>query len=315
MRHLFIVNPTASKVRKNVDGHVKQIRDFMDQTGFSYEVHVTRWARDAVGYVRRFVSAAEGMVRVHSYGGSGTLYEVVNGIIGLPNTEVAAYSLGRSNEFLQYFGREKLPLFRDLNYQVNSPAISVDAISDGVNYGIANCLTGIEAEAYIAGSRFGESIHLTADFWPLWFAALKIFKQKRIGRHYEVTIDGISYDGDYASIMVANTPCYQRKLNPAVDAHPTDGGLDIYLVKAMNRLPFLRAIPTYTAGHYRKMPECFTHHTCKRIRIQSDDTMLTTFDGEKLISQKLKCSLVPGAIQVVLPTGIRLEDIPEIYRG
>ncbi|MDR0616136.1 MAG: acylglycerol kinase family protein, partial [Synergistaceae bacterium] len=96
MKHLFIVNPASVGVKAKKNEIVGKISAFFaDYPDIGYDIYMTRWKRDAVGYVRRYALASDEFVRVYAVGGTGTLFEVINGAIGLPNVQVACYPLGR----------------------------------------------------------------------------------------------------------------------------------------------------------------------------------------------------------------------------
>ena len=77
MKHLFIINPVAYKVKGELDEIIGEVKSFFrSRTNAEYDIHGTRWERDAKGYVRRYANKTEGPFRVHSIGGSGTLFEV-----------------------------------------------------------------------------------------------------------------------------------------------------------------------------------------------------------------------------------------------
>ncbi len=316
MKHLFIVNPSAYHVRKDLPGVLRQIEDFfLAHPDQAHEIHVNRWCRDAVGFVRRYVSETEDIVRVHAMGGSGTLNEVVNGVIDLPNAQVAAHPLGRSNEFLQYFGRNRISLFADLENQVYGDTTPIDLICNGTNYCLSNFLTGIETEGYVGGIRFGETIGFKSDLWPLMFAGLYILRNRRPGRHYQLDIDGHQVEGRFATLMIANTPCYQKNLNPAVDAHPNDGLMDVYLIDSVSRGRLLRAIIPYVSGQWAKMPDICHHYTCRSIEITCEKPVQTSFDAEVFYARKVHLTAVASAIQLVIPPQIDISQLPSIYQG
>jgi len=111
-----------------------------------YDIHITRWHRDALGYCRKYAQGAQNeTVRVHVFGGTGTLFEIVNAAPDLPNVQIAGYPMGRTNTFLHYYGLENAPLFSSLEKQIFSGVTGIDAIRCNHNYGISNVLIGFEA--------------------------------------------------------------------------------------------------------------------------------------------------------------------------
>ena len=103
IKHLFIINPIAHKVKGRLNLVTESIHAFFEEyPHIGYDIHVTRWERDALGVIRRQVTDTRELLRVHVMGGSGTLFEAVNSAVGLANAQIAAYPFGRQNSFLRY---------------------------------------------------------------------------------------------------------------------------------------------------------------------------------------------------------------------
>ena len=317
MRHLFIINPVAYAVKGELDSITMKIHDSLrNRTSAPYEpydIHVTRWERDAKGYIRRYADAHPGEVlRVHSMGGSGTLFEVVNGIIGLPDAELAAYPMGRDNSFLRYFG-DKMHMFESIHIQSTSDTKPFDVFRCRNNYGMLCGLVGMEAIVGRNGELLNRRRKLPADLGYFLSAVRYVFKGGRLSQKYTVTLDGETLDGDYISILIANTPCYAIDMAPAVDAHPNDGNLHIYLMRNMSRVKLLSAMKPYLSGGYKKFPGIISYHKGSKIRISSESTMCISIDGETFYEDSVSYKVIPGAIKLVCPGEIDLNEIPRIF--
>jgi len=166
MRHLFIINPVAHAVKGELNTIIKSIHEFFRNSVLNepYDIHVTRWERDAKGYLRRYAdNNPDEVLRVHSMGGSGTLFEVVNGIHGLTGAELAAYPMGRDNSFLRYFG-DKMHMFSSIQLQSSSGTAPFDIFRCGYNYGILCGLVGMEAIVSRDGELLNRRRRLPAGF-------------------------------------------------------------------------------------------------------------------------------------------------------
>lgn len=312
MKHLFIINP----ISKRVKGKVKTVRDkitgfFKNYPEISYDIYESRWCRDAVTFIQSYLTAADERVRVHAIGGTGTFYEVVNGAVGFPNAETASHPYGKANSFLGYFGPKNLKHFLSLQNQVFSNAIPMDIIRCGNNYGICYGMTGVEAHANAMGETWIEK-GVPADLSYTIAGAYQIMTRKG-NQNYGIDIDGAEIEGDYASIMVANAPCYGVNMFPAVDAHPDSGMLDVYVFKNAPPIKLLSAIPIYTKGNYRKLPHLVTRYPAKKVKITSDKVMCMSFDGEIQYGTSIEYEIMPKAISFVCPEGAGPAGLPLIY--
>jgi diacylglycerol kinase family enzyme len=315
MKHFFVVNPMAQKIRGRVNAVTDSIHAFFkEHPHMQYNVHVTRWERDAVGVVRRVAAEADGLLRVHVMGGSGTLFEVVNGIAGLPNAHIAAYPFGRENPFLYYFGADKLHLFSSIRSQVLSDTVPMDLFRGGNHYGIANGLIGMEA---VANQKVVEAIDkktILGDQATYLLTGLKtIFTQKLAGEDYRIDLDGENLDGNYVSIIIANGPCFNKKAYPAADAHPNDGILDFYIAREADRALLILERQNYLTGQHDKLNNAIVHYRGKKFTISADKEMTLCIDGQIFYEKSIEYEIIPGAIDFVCPSGIDILRLPRIY--
>jgi len=313
MRHLFIINPVAKRIK----GKIKSVKDkiftfFAERPEIKYDVYVSEWCRDSVMFIQDYIAGTAGeTVRVHAIGGTGTLFEVVNSVIGLSNVEIASHPYGKANSFLKYFGCKNEKLFFSMKSQVFDPAIPMDIIRCGNNYGICYGMTGIEAYANVLGDKWIEK-GMPGDL-SYMFAGLRMILSGKAGQNYFMEIDGGIVEGDFASVMVANAPCYGLNMYPAIDAHPDDGILDVYVFKNMPKIKLLKCIHSYTHGNYRRLSDLVSHYSAKKIKLSSDEVMCMSIDGEHFYGTSIEYEIMPKAIRFVCPSEIDLMKLPRIY--
>jgi diacylglycerol kinase family enzyme len=113
--------------------------------------------------------------------------------------------------------------------------------------------------------------------------------------------------------MVANAPCYGLSMYPAIDAHPDDAVLDVYVVKNAPVMKILRLIPGYTHGKYRKLADMVSHYRAKKIKLSSDEVMCMSVDGEHFYGRSIEYEIIPQAVRFVCPVSIDLKKLPRIY--
>jgi diacylglycerol kinase family enzyme len=307
MRHLFIVNPKALMLRGRTDEICREIRSFFAKyPEIVYFIHVTRWKRDAVGFTRRFVSGAAEIVRVYAVGGMGTLFEVLNGIIGMPNVQVTSWPFGVDNSFLFYFGKDKIERFHSLRNLVFSGTVSLDVIRCGNNYGICAGYMGLEAIASSQGDRIIERVDALTEFLgnhsAVYVAAALYHGIKRdTEQSFKLVLDGLPLHGNYISILIANQPYYGNGLRPAPEAEPDDGTLDIYVTRAVSGIQFIPMALDYVQGHYYRWPQSIHHFRGKKLAVSSDQMIPICIDGELFYDTAIEYEVVPQAVDFVCP--------------
>ncbi|MCL2801467.1 MAG: hypothetical protein FWD28_06905 [Treponema sp.] len=312
MRHLFIINPVAKRIK----GKTKKIKDkihafFKEYPDLDYDIFESRWCRDFLTCIRRYISDTSEAVRIHAIGGNGTLFEAVNSIVGLSNVEVAAYPYGSANAFLRYFGSKNEKHFLSLESMVFSKTIPLDIIRCGNNYGVGFAIAGMEAFANMKGDEWIEK-GVPEDIAYVSAAIIQLFRG-RASQRYFIEIDGVKIEGDFISVLVANAPCYGKAMHAAVDAHPDDGMLHVYVFKNASALKLLSTIPVYTKGGYLKLPEMVIHRKAKKIKLSSDKVMCMSIDGQTMYGTSIEYELMPHAINFVCPSKVDISKLPRIF--
>jgi diacylglycerol kinase family enzyme len=306
MKHLFIINPAAWKVQ----GRVAQVKEeieacFRNYPQLSYAIHVTRWSRDAVGYIKRFCQQEPGLVRIYAIGGVGTLFEVVNGAMGLPNVQVACYPLGRNNSFVRAFcGGDDFQVFHHLENLIFADVAPVDVICCNHSYCLSFSCFGAEA---LAGARSDDLVDRTRFFPPdlcYAYAGFSILLRPGTLQHYNIMLDDkLRLEGDYLSAFVANQPFCGDRLCPGIDAAPNDGLLNLYLWRRPPSLSLPRIFRDYLQGRYYKWRDYVLHYPVKRLSITSDDLIAISLDGEFSYAATVDYEVIPDGLDFVCPAG------------
>jgi len=312
MRHLFIINPVAKRIK----GKTKKIKDmlrvfFNNYPDIHYDIYESRWCRDSLIFIRRYISDSNETIRIHSIGGNGTLFEIVNSIVGLTNVEVAAHPYGSANAFLRYFGVNNKKHFSSLKNQVFDKTIKLDILRCGSNYGMSFAMSGIEAFSNMKGDEMIKK-GMPEDIAYVIAAIIQIMADKASQKYY-VEIDNEKIEGDFISVLVANAPCYGKAMNPAVDAHPDNGILDVYIFKNASKLKLLTTISVYTKGGYKKLKDMVLHYKAKNIKLSSDEVMCMSIDGQTMYGTSIEYELIPKAINFVCPNKVDLTKLPRIF--
>jgi diacylglycerol kinase family enzyme len=310
MKHLFIINPTAWRIR----GRVAQVKEEIEAClrnypQLSYDIHVTRWRRDAVGYIKRFCQQEPGLVRIYAVGGVGTLFEVVNGAMGLPNVQVACYPLGRNNSFVRTFCGDDFHVFRALENLVFAEVAPMDVICCNGSYCLGFSFFGAEA---LVDVQSGELVART--FFPPElchvYAGVSALSRASVLQHYNVTLDDrLCLDGDYLSAFIANQPFYGYGMCPGIDAVPNDGLLNLYLWRPLPRMARLKIFRDYLRGQYYRWRNYIQHYSFKRLSIASDDLIAISLDGEFSYAATVEYEIMSDALDFVCPAGAEVRNL------
>ncbi|MCL2508892.1 MAG: YegS/Rv2252/BmrU family lipid kinase [Oscillospiraceae bacterium] len=297
MKHIFVVNPVSGK-GKSTAKIVDEINGYCSQNGLNYTIHQTKAPGDGLEYAREMAATGEPM-RIYACGGDGTLYEVVNGVYGYSNVEVAAIPLGSGNDFIRLFGtKEELV---NIEAQVNGTAIELDLIRCGDRLAINECSMGMDAEVCAKQFDFkkipwlsGEAAYTVSLLWAF---------TKKIKSTFTVTIDDDEpFTEDVVFCYCGNSRWYGGGYMAGPIALPDDGWLDVVIVKKeMSRLKLLSLINKYKRGEHLDW-DVTMFRRAKKVTVHCDTPAAVNVDGECDYVNDSSFEIIEKGIKFVIPT-------------
>lgn len=113
MRYVFYVNPQAGKGTLQ-QGIIDSIKKYFSDKSENLKIHITESMGDALNSARQEAQTGD-KIRMFACGGEGTVFEVLNGIVGFDNVELGVIPCGSANDFLKFF--ENSDEFLDISDQ------------------------------------------------------------------------------------------------------------------------------------------------------------------------------------------------------
>ncbi|MGN1319665.1 MAG: acylglycerol kinase family protein, partial [Acutalibacteraceae bacterium] len=130
MRYVFYINPTAGKGNTQ-NGIIDSIKSYFKDKTEDFKIHITSSVGDAL-YSAKCEAETGDRIRMFACGGEGTVFEVLNGIIGYDNVDLGVIPCGSANDFLKFFNSRKN--FLDISEQIDGTAVEMDLIKAGDKY-------------------------------------------------------------------------------------------------------------------------------------------------------------------------------------
>lgn len=145
MKHIFIVNPAAGsgESEKKI---LPKIRKVSEELGIEYEVHITLSGEETTAYTLHRAEKGD-EVRFYACGGDGTLNNVLNGMIGFQNTQLAYIPCGTGNDFARSFTENDY--FLDIKRQIEGDPTYIDAIRFNDAYAINMFNIGVDCDVVV----------------------------------------------------------------------------------------------------------------------------------------------------------------------
>lgn len=113
---------------------------------------------------------------------------------------------------------------------------------------------------------------------------------------YRLIVDGIPSEERAMLVSVANNVSIGGGMRIAPDAKIDDGYLDLFLVKPLSRLAFLRVFPRVFSGTHTDHPRVVLRR-CRTVRIEADG-LVAYADGERIGALPVDVEIVPSSLNV-----------------
>lgn len=302
MKHLFIINPAAGSRDRTLE-YSAAIRTACDARRLNYEIRVSMGPGDCAKIAREAAAAGE-EIRLYACGGDGTLNEVVTGAVGYHNAAVTAYAGGSGNDFVRIF--DNPAAFTDLDGLLDGVESEFDLIKVNDDYSLNICSVGLDARIGTDVSNY-KRFPLLQGF-RAYAVSTVINVIRGIGEHYVVELNGESIDGEQTMICVCNGRFYGGGFNPVPEADPTDGLLDVLVVKKVRRLQVPGVVGKYKAGKYRQLPQLVRHFRTDRLMIHADRLTPINLDGELRRAKDISISVAGEKVRFFYPRGVKIQQ-------
>jgi len=298
MKHLFIINPAAGS-RNRTDDYSEVIHKICRARKLDYEVRVSTAPGECTRIAREAARTGE-EIRLYACGGDGTLNEVVAGVAGYDNAAVTVFSGGSGNDFVKIFDDPRA--FFDLHRLMDAEEATFDLIRCNDDLALNICSVGLDARIGTDVSRY-KRLPLLHGF-QAYVASTVVNVMKGIAEHYVVEIDGERIDGEHTFVCVCNGRFYGGGFNPVPEADPTDGMLDVLLVKKVTRMQVPAIIGKYKNGRYRELSHVARYIRTDKVKILCDKPTAINLDGELRTAQEIEMKVAMEKIRFFYPKGL-----------
>ena len=298
IHHLFIINPAAGSYNRTEKAS-KIIHKICRARKMDYEIRVSTAPGEATRITREACEKG-GELRVYACGGDGTLNEVVCGAAGFDNVAVSVYSGGSGNDFTKLFDEPKA--FFDLNRLMDAEEATFDLIKCNDTYALNICSVGLDARIGTDVSNY-KRLPLLSGF-RAYAASTVVNVIKGISEHYVMELNGETIDAEQTFICVCNGRYYGGGFNPIPEADPSDGMLDVLLVKKLSRLQVPGAIGKYKDGRYKELDNLATYYKTDRVVIRCDKPTAVNVDGELVVAETVEMAIAKEKLRFFYPKGL-----------
>ena len=301
MKHLIIVNTHAGNGKETA----QKAKEAFE--GLDYEIYETVDQRSAISFLKSYFKDHKELTRVYACGGDGTLHEVVNGLVGVKNAELALYACGTGNDFAKVYGGKDR--FLDFKKLINGKPQEIDLTKlEGESlvepwYSINVINFGFDA---IVGAKGNENKKKgIKDPYGFSHAILPAILHGRFNK-IVVYADGEPLNEKkllLSSVSQGQFVGGEYQASPKSDN--TDGLLDVIVLKTMS-LPrlMIQYFGAYHDGKHldsEKLMKRISYKRAKEVLIKAPEAIDLCVDGEITNGKEFKCTVCPKAIKFVIP--------------
>jgi len=304
MQHetLLIFNPIANLGRAwPVASALRRVVDELggaDWSGTVYPGHASEIAEKA---------GTQGYKKVVAMGGDGTIHEVINGLMAIPQKDrplLGIVPIGSGNDFATTMGitrnsEEALRKVFSGSPQWFDVATAQDE-SGRIEYWMNTLGMGFDS----AVNFHSRNVPIFHGFMIYFLAVFRTMIENYRPFKINCTIDGEPFEKETLMFTVANGRREGGGFLLAPDALQNDGLLNFTVVDVISRLTMFSAIPHFLDGTHASLNYVKTG-TFKKIVLKSDKPLWIHADGEVFAGftshvTELTLEVVPNAIQLIL---------------
>lgn len=225
-------------------------------------------------------------------GGDGTINLALPFFLNHPQKKLAVFPLGSGNGFAMETGfRSNFKELLDDIAQGETRAIDVIKIDGRYSCNVG----GIGFDGYIAGLFLNQKTRGFFKYVWLTLAAIRNFTPFKAKATF--LLDEI--EGEFLSIVVANTRQFGNMAYIAPGAHPSDGKMNLVFIQKM---PWIKMVSFFIKLFTRKINNHgFVHmvETDSKVKVETTFTHAHT-DGEPFfVHENFEIEILPDAIQIV----------------
>jgi len=297
-RHVVVaINPTAAFGKNSAAG--EQTVSALEAAGF----RVTALRAESFDLLRGQLNRAltqtpDALVVV---GGDGMVSLAVN-MVAQTSVPFAVVPAGTGNDLARGIG---LPV-GDLTRSISLMVESLEREPQRLDLGRITSLDGAEVRwfASILSAGFDAIVNERANamHWPKGKSRytlallLELFALKPV--RYSLTVDGVHREESAMLISVANNSTMGGGMRVTPEASMRDGLIDVFVLRPLSRLRFLKLFPRVFAGTHVTEPEVLIERG--KTVILDAPGIVAYADGERVWSLPVNVDVVPAAVRVFI---------------
>ena len=292
-----IINPAAGVGRPILQALNAGLKD----SGITWDVSITHKAGDAERLAKKAVEEGADIVGVH--GGDGSVMEVASALRGA-STPMAIFPGGTANVMSVELGIPSNDLDASIDFIAKGNYTTRRIDMGRVNDRMFLLRIGIGLDADMMKSADQE---IKNRFGMLAYAFSALNEMRNLTPTlYRVQVDGEMHEIEGISCMIANSGNVAiggLTLSKKIDI--SDGALDVVIFRRADLLAMITVSAAVVSPNAEatESPQ-LKHFQGREIVVEADPPQTISIDGEVIEPITLTASILPGAVNVVVPDSV-----------
>lgn len=297
--HLVIVNPSANS------GNSKKIVDVVREILRNESVEYITTARPS--HATEIASNAAGYKNIVVIGGDGTIHEVVNGMMLIPEEQrpnLALVPSGSGNDSCRMAG-VSLDVAEAITTILTGVPKSFDVGLCNDTYFLNSCSVGIDALVVAKTNELKATRKLTGS--RLYIEALlHVVTHNLHPISVEISIDGSDFQSrEVLLCAVTNGKTYGSGIAINPSAEPDDGMLTSALVDKLSVARVLSYLPAVFRKKHEHLAEFHSQNFCEMtVRSTAGAPLVAQRDGEIFTEHEFAFKTLPASIRIIVPAQV-----------
>ena len=303
MKSKLIINPTSARHTMQKRWH--EVEAVLRAEGFEYQAVFTERQGHGTELARAALDA--GFDLIVAVGGDGTMYEVVNGMLGAdgkainPNAVLGIITNGTGADFVRSSGivRDTLESARQLVRATTTRSLDIGEIiyqADGkeMRRYFANIAgMGFDAEVIERTERGGKHAGGTISYLSTLLATISAYHNKDV----VVRMDDQRIAGRVNSVIVCNGKYFGGGMMISPNSILDDGKFHVTILGDLGSIEVMLNTPRLYNGTILTHPKV-SEYTATTVTIESKQRMLIQADGELIAPGPATFRIHPGALKL-----------------
>jgi YegS/Rv2252/BmrU family lipid kinase len=309
---MLVCNPVSGMGRGRE--HLAAVERTLREADVPYRSALTQGRGHAAELARS--AGGAGCGTVVAIGGDGTLFEVVNGVMGASGEEppemastnpvaVGLIGAGRGSDFARSAGVpsdveaavRRLVSGRSQVVDVGHVAYRAFSGERRRRYFINAAGMGFDAEVALRANRAPRVMGGTIPYLSSLATTLVRYHNKQVS----ASLDGgrVEWQARISSIVVANGQFFGGGMKIAPEASLSDGEFEVVVLGDLGKVDLVRNVPRVYDGSHVTHPKV-SMDRARQVSIESPQRLLLQADGEVLGTAPATFTVVPAALRVIV---------------